>query len=172
MNNAGGNTMPDTARQWSVCMLIGMFIAYFLGVFVGHTHTGPRQGLSAGYAAITHCDEDGVVKSVIDVRFVESDTGLPSLAEIIAHESVHRQQLVKRGCGDPTWDELLDEEIEAHCVSLPIALRQGRETAEATRRRIAMQFVRFLNRVGYTEILNRWLKGCPLYPIEVISNHE
>ena len=148
-------------------ILLGSIVGLVLGLFVHAIKPAKvfNNGLGADYAAITHCDENGTVKSVVDIKYVENDTGVPSLREILVHEAVHRKQMIKDGCDKNDVRQVYLYELEANCKSYKAALESGRETPEEVGKRVAGQFYRFFNVINYVDSVKQWKRVCPEYPL-------
>lgn len=95
----------------------------------------PRAGLDADAIATTFCDDSGQVRTAIDASLFQilpdGTVAAPSaLQEVLVHEQVHRAQLegrrVQAGhCPPPmTWEQLLQDEVQAYCVSFDYALKR------------------------------------------------
>lgn len=81
--------------------------------------------LGPGALAETYCI-GGRITSVINMEIIGTD----SLAEIVAHETIHRAQIAGRStpgnCPPPlTPAQLLQDEVEAYCGSRPFRIAQG-----------------------------------------------
>ena len=123
-------------------------------------------GLPPGALAMTWC-EFGVPRTAIDATLV----GGPLETEVMVHEAYHRRQFRRRQAQAHlppdvcpprmTTDQLLHEEIEAYCASLPFRVKRGETPEEARGHYAAMLVNQFYGRVMPANVVAEWLRGCP-----------
>ena len=114
--------------------------------------------------AITYCVSGAGmrrIRSVLDMGVLGSD----SLAEVVAHEAMHRAQMARRPAGTcPDYGDplvKLADEIEAYCASRPVRMRRGFTKGEVDGSYIARLMVQFAGLVDAQELIARYFAGCP-----------
>jgi hypothetical protein len=112
------------------------------------------------YTAITLCLA-GQPTTFVDARILGTD----SLAEVLAHEARHREQYLSRRCEEPdstrASSQLLADEIEAYCASLPYALRRGVPRGERVGVYVRRMYQQTGGSVPIREIVQRFSEACP-----------
>ena len=64
----------------------------------------------------------------------------------------------------PTNYELLAEEVEAYCASLPFRIARGQSEEEARGDYVGKLMEGFYGRISGPNVLRAWIIGCPQLP--------
>lgn len=137
------------------------------------------DGMPGNAAAMTYCDNDGNVRTVMDAQLLEVDSlgrlrTHFALGEILIHEAVHRGQLNARRpkasvCPpELTMLELVGVELEAYCAQYQWAMAHGAQSFEVGSRIFRSLRDRFGPVWGkdfQMYFAPRWAQACPGYAL-------